>query len=258
MPRSLHRRSVLLCSLLLVTSSGCRALIDLIDGDSVSTVRVFATHAGTPDEDGFPHYGDSDTTRVFHNDMDWQLSLSEIYVTTTEVRLVRCSASTGTEIEMFWGACPEDFVRTNDGESIALGGVTISDGEFCRLDVTFAPYIPEDCSSEQPSLDNPMIEGNTILITGIARRGTAPDLEEIPFQLVSDATITARIDLSTFENGGPLTLDKENVARDLLILKTYDTFFNGVDFATASAVDIEAAVLAGLELDTRVYSGSKI
>jgi hypothetical protein len=253
---SLHRRGLLL-SALLVASSGC-GLIDLFDGDSVATVRMFATHAGTPGDDGWPDYGDSITTRVFMNDMGWQLSLSETYITTAEVRLVPCAADVGTEIEMFWGACPEDFVSTDDRESVALGAVTIDDGEYCRVDVTFAPYLPAPASDEHINPENPMIENNTILIVGIARRGMGPDLEEVPFMVVSDKVVTARANISMIENGRPLTLEDENFPRDLTILKTYDTFFDGVDFATATPADIEAAVLAGLEQDTQIYPGSEV
>src|SRR5690606_6363953 len=186
---SLHRRALLLSASLLVASSGCR-LAELFNGDSVATVRMFATHAGTPTEDGFPDYGDSITTRVFINDMGWQLSLSEVYITTAEVRLVECSAMFGEEIEMFWGACPEDFVGTDDRHSLSLGAITIEDGQYCRVDVTFAPYLPPKDGSEHLSPENPMILGNTILITGVARRGAGTELEEIPFQVISDAAVT--------------------------------------------------------------------
>jgi hypothetical protein len=247
-----------LLSAVVLASSGCGAFIDLIDGDSVATVRLFATHAGTPDDSGWPDYGDSITTRVFTNDLGWQLSLSEVYVTTAEVRLVRCEAQVGTEIEMFWGACPEDFVSMNDRESVALGAVTLDDGEYCRVDVTFGHYVPSDSSDEHINPSNPMIEGNTVLIKGVARRGMGPDLEEIPFEFVSDAVVTARANIATIENGRPLTLHDENFAKDLTILKTYDRFFDGIDFASAGPAEIEAAVLSSLEYDTKIYPGSEI
>lgn len=254
---SLHRRTFFLSGLLLM-SSGCGALVDLIDGDSVATVRMFATHAGTPTPDGFPDYGDEITTRVFWNDLGWQLSLSEVYVTTAQVRLVRCGDDVGSEIDMFWGACPEDFVAVNDRESVALGAIDVKDGQYCRVDVTFGPYVPDAASDEHIPPQNPMIVGNTLLIKGVARRGEGPMLEEVPFEIVTDKVAHARVNIADIETGRPLTLDDENFARDLTVLKTYDTFFDGVDFATATPGDIEAAVLAGLELDTRVYPGNQI
>jgi hypothetical protein len=252
---SLHRRTSLIAASLLLAGCG---VIDLIKGDEVATVRMFATHAGTPTEDGFPDYGDSITTRVFTNDMGWLISLSEVYVTTAEVRLVECSAELGKEVEMFWGACPEDFINTDDRDSLALGAITIEDGEYCRVDVTFAPYVPSEQSADHINPANPMIENNTILITGVARRGEGPDLEEVPFQVITDEPVTARALIAEIENGTPLTLDDENFPRDLTILKTYDTFFEGIDFSVATPAEIEAAVLAALEFDTVIYSGSEI
>lgn len=255
---TLHRRTLLLSASLLVAGSGCGGLFDLIQGDDRATVRFFATHAGTPTEDGYPDYGDSITTRVFTNDMGWQLSLAEVYVTTAEVSLVECSAQLGEAIEMFWGACPEDFVGTDDRESLSLGAITVRDGQYCRVDVTYGPYVPSEQSADHINPDNAMIEGNTILIIGTARRGEGENLEEVPFELVSDATVTARAKIAEIENGRPLTLEDENFPRDLTILKTYDTFFDGVDFSVATLADIEAAVLSSLEHDTVVHLGNEV
>lgn len=250
---SLHRFALAVA--LLLAGSGCS---ELFNGKSVATVRLFATHAGTPTDDGFPDYGDSITTRVFTNDLGWQLSLAEVYVTTAEVRLVECSASSGQAIEMFWGARPEDFVGADDRKSLALGAVTLDDGHYCHVDITFGPYLPSPRSADQPKPKNPMIEGNTILIVGTARRGEGATLEEVPVQLVSDATVTARADIAEIDNGQPFTLDDEHFPRDLTILKTYDTFFDGIDFSVATPADIEAAVLASLERDTVIYPGNEI
>jgi hypothetical protein len=253
-----RRLLIALSSLLAVGSTGCSALVDLIDGDPVATVKFHATHAGTPTEDGFPDLGDEETTRVFTNDQGWLISIHELYVTTAQVRLVRCSASEGTSIEMFWGACPEDFVSTNDRETFPLGAVTVTDGDFCRVDVHFAPFIHEAESDEHINPDNPMIEGNTILLNGIARRGEGMTLEEVPFSVVSDTVVVAEVDIGGIEQGQPFHLEDENFARDITLLKTYDHFFDGIDFATATPAEIEAAVLSSLELDTRAYLGDTI
>lgn len=249
----------LLLSALVLSTSGCAALIDLVDGDSFSTVRLFATHSGTPTDGVYPDYGDSLTTRVFDNDLGWQLSLSESYITTAEVRLVRCGSDSGTAIEMFWGPCPEDFVAIDDRESLVLGAIDIADGEYCRIDVTFGPYVassnPED---DHVNPENPLIEGQTLLISGTARRGEGATLEEVPFQILTDATAVARVDISTIDDGQPFTLAEESFARDLTIAKVYDTFFDGIDFATATPAEIEAAVFASLEIDTRAQLGDEI
>jgi hypothetical protein len=253
---SLHRRTLLMIAAPFLIA-GC-GIVDLIKGNEVATVRMFATHSGSPTDDGWPDYGDSITTRVFTNDMGWLISLSEVYVTTAEVRLVECSAELGEEIEMFWGACPEDFVHTDDRESLALGAITVGDGSYCRIDVTFAPYVPSEQSADHINPENPMIENHTVLINGVARRGMGPDIEEVPFQVLSDVAVTARANISKLDNGTAFKLDDENVPRDLTILKTYDTFFEGIDFSVATPEEIETAVLAGLEFDTVIYKGAEI
>ncbi|PRP97440.1 hypothetical protein ENSA5_34320 [Enhygromyxa salina] len=230
--------------------------MDLLDGDPVATVRFFATHAGTPTEDGYPDYGDSQTTRVFVNDMGWQIALSTLYVTTSEVRLVRCQEDSGTAIEMFWGPCPEDFVSFNDLDSVPLGAVTVTDGAYCRVDVTFGPFVAPASADEHIAVGSPIIEDNTIAVIGVARRGEPPMQEEVPFEIVSDAVVTARVDISKLENGGPVRLEDEQFARDLTIIKSYDTMFDGLDFETATPAEIEASVLNGLESFTRAHNGT--
>ncbi|KIG16410.1 hypothetical protein DB30_04454 [Enhygromyxa salina] len=253
---SLPRRTILALSCLVaIASPGC-GLVDLIDGDPVATVRFFATHAGTLTPDGYPNYGDSQTTRVFFNDTGWQIALSEARVTTASVHFVRCQQQTGTAIEMFWGPCPEAFIATDDLESVPLGAVTVNDGVYCTIDVNFAPFIPPEGGDEHIVGGDPMIEGNTLVIRGVARRGEAPMIEEVPFEIVSDASVVSHVDVAKLEGGLPVRLEKENFARDLTIIKTYDTFFDGLDFATATPADIEAAVLTSLERDTYAYDGT--
>jgi hypothetical protein len=207
----LDRRPLLaLCTLVTLASPGCG-----LDWEGDATVRFFATHAGTPGVDGYPDYGDQETTRVFVTDMGWQIALHEVFITTADVQFVRCTESTGTPIEMFWGPCPESFVSTNDLESVPLGAVN-----------------------------------------GVARRGEGPMLEEHPFSIVSDVEVVARLDTSTLEDDGPISLSKENFPRDLTVIKTYDRFFDGVDFSTATPADIEAAILHALEFETVVFDGT--
>lgn len=237
--------------------AGC-GLGDLF-GQSTSTIKVFATHAGTPDDAGFPELGDAGSTRVFTNDMGWEIALGQIYVTTADIQLVRCGEQDGTSIEMFWGTCPEDFISTNDRETLPLGALTIDDGEFCGVDVVYSPYVDDGGADEHTNPSNGEVVGKTVLITGVARRdvGTAT-LEEVTFELASEQTVIAHLDISQLEDGGPVRLAHENFARNLTVLKTYDQFFEGIDFSSATQADLEAAVLAGLELDTRVYDGATI
>jgi hypothetical protein len=252
MPGLDRRPFLALCTLLAFASPGC----DLELGKSVATVRFFATHAGTLGESGYPNYGDQETTRVFVTDMGWQVALSEVYVTTADIRLVPCEQPTGTSIEMFWGPCPESFVSTNDLESVPLGAVTVDDGDYCHVDVVFGPYVAPSGGDEHVALGNQMIEDKTMVVIGVARRGEGATLEEVPFQIVSDVEVIARLDTSEIEMGKPIVLEDENFPRDLTIIKTYDRFFDGIDFATATPADIETAILDALELDTVIYDGT--
>jgi hypothetical protein len=249
----LHRRSLLaLGTFLAIASPGCA-----LDWEGDATVRFFATHAGTPSVEGiYPDYGDEETTRVFVTDMGWQIDLTEVFITTAEVRFIRCQESTGTPIEMFWGPCPESFVSTDDLESVPLGAVSVDDGRFCGIDVVFGPFVPPPDGDEHIAVGNPLIEGNTFVVNGFARRGEPPMIEEYPFSIVSDVEVIAHLDTSTLEDDGPIVLEKENFPRDLTIIKTYDRFFDGIDFASATSAELEAAILSGLERQTVVFDGT--
>ncbi len=257
--RSLRRLSLFACVISVASLAGGCRLGELFNGKSVATVKFFGTHAGTPDAAGFPNYGPAESARVFVNDMGWTVSLGEVYVTTTAVHLIRCGSEQGTPIEMFWGPCAEDFIVSNDRESLALGAVTVDDGSFCGVEVHFSPYIEDEELDDHVVPDNPEVAGKTIFINGTARRPLADGEEEVvPFQVVSEQQVVARLDISEIDGGDPLELDDEQFPVDLTILKTYDSFFAGVDFATAGPADLEATVLAALELDTRPYMGAVV
>jgi hypothetical protein len=247
------RRSFLaLASLLTIASSGCT----LFSGESVATVRFFTTHAGTPDEMGYPNYGEMGTTRVFMTEDGWLISLSEVYVTTSEVHMIRCGEPKGTPIEMFWGPCAESYIATNDLESLPLGAITIEDGEFCQIEVAFGPYVPPPGGDEHVAVPNEAIHGKTFVVTGTARRGEGPTLEEYPFTIESEQLVRTALDVSKIDAGKPLRLEDEQFPRDLTIVKAYDHFFDGIDFASATPQDLEAAVLAAITNDAIVFDGT--
>lgn len=255
------RRSALACALSLASiastlaTSGCDALVF----ESTSTVKFFAAHAGMPTDTGFPDYGDAGSTRVFLTDLGWEVALSEVYVTTQAIRLVRCGKQQGTEIEMFWGTCPEDFVTSQDRETLPLGALTIEDGDFCEVEVVFGPYVDDGGEEEHTKPSNPEVVGATVLIEGVARRDPGDGMIiEVPFALRVEDELVATIDVSALDAGQPFSLDNETYARNLSVLKTYDRFFDGVDFTSAGPADLEAAVKASLELDTRIYDGATI
>lgn len=249
------RRPTLLASTLCLSAmmtSGC-GLEDLFNGRTTSTVSVFTTHGGTPSSPSqYPDYGMEGETRVFTNDEGWEVSLFQAYVTTANVRLVPCGKPP-VSVEMFWGPCAENYITIEDGETLPLGAVTVDDGQFCAVEVDFAPYIVDDTLEDHVEPDNSEVEGNTIYIIGEARRG---DDEQVPFEIITPRGTRAILDLSDIQGGGPLTLDDEEFPRNLKIVQTYDSFFDGIDFAAASPKDLEDSVLAALEFDTLVFEES--
>lgn len=227
--------------------------------ESTSTVKFFAAHAGVPTDTGFPDYGDAGSTRVFMTDLGWEIALGEAYVTTQDIRLIRCGKQEGTTIEMFWGTCPEDFVAAQDRETLPLGAITIEDGRFCAVEVVFGPYVDDGGTDEHIKPSNPEIVGNTVLIDGVARRDPGDgNLIEVPFTIRFADEIVAEIDVSTLDAGQPFELANESYARNLSVLKTYDRFFDGIDFESATQDELDAAVKAALELDLRIYDGATI
>lgn len=250
------RRPALACALSLasILSTGCDGLVL----ESTSTVKFFAAHAGMPTDTGFPDYGDAGSTRVFLTDLGWEVALEQAYVTTQDIRLVRCGKQSGTEIEMFWGTCPEDFVTAQDRETLPLGAVTIEDGRFCAVEVVFGPYV-DDGDQEHTKPSNPAVVGATVLIEGVARRDPGDGmLIEVPFSIRFEDELVAELDVSKLDGGQPFALANESYARNLSVLKTYDRFFDGIDFVSAGQADLEAAVKASLELDTRIYDGATL
>lgn len=256
------RRPALACALSLASilptilpTLGCDGLVL----ESTSTVKFFAAHAGMPTDAGFPDYGEAGSTRVFVTDLGWEVALGEAYVTTQEIRLVRCGRQQGTAIEMFWGTCPENFVTAQDRETLPLGAVTIEDGDFCEVEVVFGPYVDDGGEEEHVQPSNPEVVGATVLLAGVARRDPGDgSMVEVPFAIRFEDELVAEIDVSTIDGGQPFELANESYARNLSVLKTYDRFFDGIDFSSAGQADLEAAVKASLELDTRVYDGATI
>ena len=59
--------------------------------------------------------------------------------------------------------------------------------------------------------------------------------------------------------GGPPTINADEAFPvDLTLSKTYDRFFDGIDFNAFDEADIEQNVLAMLEEDSRVAVGTRV
>lgn len=228
-------------------------------GEGGALVNVFTTHHATPESGMFPERGGEDQPRTFDAGDGWTVTLAESYITIAEVRLVSCGGSSHN-LKMFWGPCPEDL-RNEDLEPLTVAGLKVPPGDYCELQVTYSPYempvIDEDVETRHTIPDNEDVDGSTIFMRGVATRG---EDEEVPFELANDEDFTVDLDLSELEgDGNALTINhKESFPIELTVSKTYDRFFDGVDWA---AFDPNLAVNdldEVLEDQTRVAEGTRI
>jgi hypothetical protein len=248
--------TLVLLTAMVSSTAGCNAFDRFEDGGA--TVFVFATHHATPENGAFPGRGEEDMPRVFDTDDDWTVTMLEGYVTISAVTLVGCNGSE-RELNMFWGPCPEDL-KDQDLATLTVAGNRANEGDYCTLRVTYAPYqtpvIDEDHDEtrhETPS--NPDVQGATIYLRGGAQLG---DGEFTQFELMSSETVVVELPLDDIEGEGrPLNVaHREDFPKELLVSKTYDRFFDGIDFADFDAAAVEAMLPQILDAQTHVSLGT--
>ncbi|MCR9164141.1 MAG: hypothetical protein ACE37F_24420 [Nannocystaceae bacterium] len=244
-------------SLLLIaaTTPGC------LDGGGGELVTIFAAHHASPRDGMFPDYGEDLQPRVFDLEDGWQLTLAESYVTIASTTLVSCSGQEH-EMRMFWGPCPEDLRRA-DLEVLTVSGNKVPAGDYCELRVQYAPYempvIDDETDTRHliPTLDD--VEGDSIFLRGVAQRDGNED-DAVQFQLENGEDFVVSLDLSNLEGeGNALTIrEGQDFPTELTVTKTYDRFFDGVDwesFDEAALTDTIDEILAD---QTRVTRGLSI
>jgi hypothetical protein len=241
-------------------SAGCGALDSLENGGS--TVFVFSTHHATPDLGTFPFRGGDQMPRVFDTDQGWTVTLLESYVTLSAVTLVRCNDDFD-ELTMFWGPCPEDL-REEDLETLSVAGKRVSPGDFCGLEVEYGPYMTPviDDSAEAESTrhqtpDNESVTGATVYLRGAAQMD---DETPIQFELRATESGVAYLDLGDIEGpGDPLTVDhEEDFPPELTVSKTYDRFFDGIDFNVWDPAELEGRLVDILIDESKVNLGLRV
>lgn len=235
---------------------GCEAL-----QPGGALLYVFSTHHATPEDGAFPHRGDDEQPRVFTNDEGWTVTLVESYVTIEQITLVSCGG-TQHPLSMFWGPCPEDL-RVEDLQTLTVAGRKVSPGDYCELIVDYGQYkMPEidpsadDTRHRVPS--NEDVDGTTVYLRGGASFGTSGE-DPLEFEFRGTESQTVTLDLSTIQDGSPLHVDHtEDFPVELTISKTYDRFFQGIDFESFDQDDVEDELDAVLEEDTRVQVGQSV
>ena len=233
--------AVLLPTLTLAT--GCD-LLDQLNTHS-GIVDVFATSHGTPDEEGnLPARNGQQL--IFVNDLGWEIFVDEAYITTAGVSLQACAGDT-FDVQMYWGPLAEDVGLTADSEHTGLGGVRVESGTFCEMIVDYAPVAEE--------VDNPEAVGATVFLTGSALK----DGQHVDFVWRSEIAVEVEVDISTIDDGKPFEIsDTQAVPDKLTVSKSYDRFFDGVDFGQEiTQVDVDSRVADTLSNETNAREGAK-
>ncbi len=240
----LHTRLASILALATTLISGCELAEMFSDLDHPRTlVNVSITHHATAQQGAFPDRGGEGETRSFATDDGWNIVLVRAYFTTANVVLHACDGAK-VPLDMYWGPLAED-ITGRDLDMLTVGGVEVDATEFCTMDVHYGPY-PD--TSNFAGLD-PQMAGATFYLEGTASKGD----QMVPFEIRSDRSFDASLDMSTIANGEPLTIHGgEDYPVELALSKTYDRIFDGIDFATVSSDDLVAQVGAVLTLESRV------
>ncbi len=232
------------------TVSGC----DWFTVDEGGQVNVFAAHHGTAVSSAFPSYGSEGVSRVFTNDLGWTIRLTEAYVTTRSVELVACDGNT-TNVTLYWGPWAEDIIDVGDTVVQGIGGVTSAPASYCSVRVKYEPFYYDEITTAGGgnTPNNVEMDGQTVLLTYTAELGES----KISGTFTTQAKVVAQLDTSKLNDGVPITIaNDQRVPIEITLSKTYDRFFDGIDFETATASDIEATVLASLEMDSKATIGT--
>ncbi len=230
-----------------------------LDSGNGELITIFATHHASPENGSFPFRGDDLQPRVFDLEDGWQLTLAESYVTIASTTLISCSGSEH-QLRMFWGPCPEDLRRA-DLEALTVSGLKVPPGDYCGLEVQYAPYetpvIEAGTETRHLVPTREDVQGDSVFLRGVALRG---EDERVPFQLENGEDFTVLLDLSELEGpGNPLTISRgQDFPTEVTVTKTYDRFFDQVDWENFDEQLLEDSVDEILRDQTRVALGLSI
>ncbi|HFE43889.1 MAG TPA: hypothetical protein ENJ18_00130 [Nannocystis exedens] len=223
-------------------------------------ISVFAAHHPRRGDDGkFPEYGFDNKPRTWTNDAGWEVNLTESYIVITGASLVACD---GTEYPLStpFGPLPE-YLNWTDFDVTVLGSTEIPEGDYCDLRVDYGPYRAEAAAmaNEDPHVvpSGRDLEGITIFLAGRAIK----DDMTVDFALISGESNSSVFELREGDGmPAPFTVVDEGGGLKATIGKTYDRFFDGIDFATyeADSESINAGLMTILVEETRAYRGTTI
>jgi len=233
--------------------SGCD-LIEAFKNEGTTLVQLMVTHHGTPENGAFPslQVGDAAT---FETDEGWTVSLRTAYITTAHASLHECNGGS-VDFDAFHGPLPEN-INDEDLDLLTFAGVEVEASSFCSMTVEYGPFVTDDETARNYDMgeDAAKIRNATYYFEGVARKGDVA----VEFELTGNGTTAVDLDLSTVMNGGPLRItSNEAFPVELTLSKTYDRFFDGVDFSSFDREDMDANIMAVLELESRVNFGTRV
>lgn len=209
-------------------------------------VQVVAAHHGTVDDEGDYTDNGRGSSRNFPSDEGWRINLTTGYISISGLTLHDCDGNVA-EVPLYRGSVAEDLIYADDLERTAVGSITVPPVSLCQMTVHYGPFDPDE-SENVPRTS--AIEGNTVYLEGSAVI-SGDDSSRKEFKIRVREELDVEIDMSEMNDGGPMKVSgREDFPIELVVLKTYDRFFDGLDFASASTSDLEDNVAAVLELET--------
>ena len=238
-----------------VSLSGCEALLN-----PTATVSLAISHHGTRDANGvLPDFGEPDAARIFVNDMGWEIMLSEAVIVMTAAQIESCGGESFA-FELPYGPFPEHQL-SQDKDLIDFATADLPEGTYCKLRVEYGRY---QAALAEQAFDTPYnlkghapVEGLTVFLSGTASRadGTGA-VANFGFMTANTAIVEL---LSKGEDGRPFQVTgKEPGGKALLVGKTYDAFFRGLDFDNHDPDAISAGLLEVLASETYVKVGVSV
>lgn len=236
-----------------LAAAGCEVI------DPEITVSLAISHHGMRLMDGaLPNYGEPDAARVFVNDQGWEVTLSEAVIVNTSAQIESCSGQV-YDFELPYGPLPE-FQLDQDKDLIDFARVSLPKGTYCTLRVEYGRYLAADVAM---AVDTPYVvkghqdmEGLTVYLAGTAENASG---DVVNWGADTPNTIIVELDLKTIEDGKPFQIrGNEPGGKAMVVAKTYDAFFRGVDFAAFNRETFETGLLDVLKAETYVRLGTSV
>lgn len=250
-----HLATAAALSFTTVFGAGCD-LIEAFQNEKSGTtlVQLMVTHHATPQDGMFPELNVGDAA-TFVTDEGWTVSLRSGWVTTAHASLEGCNGG-GVDFESFYGPLPED-INSDDLGLQSFAAVEVEADSYCGMTVEYGPFVADDEAARSFDTGDAAekVRNATYYFEGVASK----DGVSVDFELTGNGTAVVDLDLSHVMNGGPLRISADEAFPvDLTLSKTYDRFFDGVDFSSFDSDDVNANIMAVLELETRVAFGTRV